>query len=183
MPWLRISWIFTMLFRGADRAPSVATPLRYGFQRSRCDKIDAMPPEKLHWKHLYSEVVTSGLCTGCSGCVIACPHDVLGYRDTDGVYRPFQIEDGYAPDNCSHGERGCTSCTRACPRFRAWEPEIDEFMFGRTRASDEPSGIYKDIMLTRASDPVHRRGRPGRRPRVGDPAVRAREGRDRRRAR
>ena len=76
------------------------------------------------------------------------------YRDTDGVYRPFQLEDGYAPDNCSHGERGCTSCTRACPRFRAWEPEIDEFMFGRTRAADEPSGIFKDIMLTRASDPV-----------------------------
>ena len=23
-----------------------------------------------------------GLCTGCAGCVIACPHDVLGYNDT-----------------------------------------------------------------------------------------------------
>jgi ferredoxin len=39
-----------------------------------------MPPEKLHWKHLFEEVVTSGLCTGCAGCVVACPHDVLGYQ-------------------------------------------------------------------------------------------------------
>jgi coenzyme F420 hydrogenase subunit beta len=42
-----------------------------------------MPPEKFQWKHLYQEVVTSGLCTGCAGCVIACPHDVLGYRDDE----------------------------------------------------------------------------------------------------
>ena len=45
------------------------------------------------WKHLYDEVVTSGLCTGCAGCVIACPHDVLGYDDENGVYKPQQIED------------------------------------------------------------------------------------------
>ncbi|HEV3449923.1 MAG TPA: 4Fe-4S dicluster domain-containing protein, partial [Acidimicrobiia bacterium] len=93
-----------------------------------------MPPEKLQWKELYEEVVTSGLCTGCAGCVIVCPHDVLGYRDDAGVYKPFQTEDGFGPDDCSHGQKGCTSCTRACPRFRAWEPEIDEFLFGRVRA-------------------------------------------------
>jgi coenzyme F420 hydrogenase subunit beta len=98
--------------------------------------------------------VTSGLCTGCAGCVIACPHDVLGYRDTEGVYKPFQIEEGWGPANCSHGEKSCTSCTRACPRFRAWEPEIDEFMFGRVRTNDEPSGISKDIVLARATDPI-----------------------------
>jgi coenzyme F420 hydrogenase subunit beta len=113
-----------------------------------------MPPEKLHWKHLYSEVVTSGLCTGCAGCVIACPHDVIGYRDDSDVYKPFQLEEGWGPENCSHGEKGCTSCTRACPRFRSWETEIDEFMFGRTRTAEEPSGIAKDILLARATDPV-----------------------------
>jgi coenzyme F420 hydrogenase subunit beta len=113
-----------------------------------------MPPAKLHWRHLYDEVVTSGLCTGCAGCVIACPHDVLGYTDRDGVYKPFQTEDYGGPGDCSHGERGCTSCTRACPRFRDWEPEIDEFLFGRTRRPDEVSGVYKDILLARATDPV-----------------------------
>jgi len=113
-----------------------------------------MPPEKLQWKHLYEEVVTSGLCTGCAGCVIVCPHDVLGYRDDAGVYRPFQTEDGFGPDDCSHGQKGCTSCTRACPRFRAWEPEIDEFLFGRVRTADEVSGVSTDICLARATDPV-----------------------------
>ncbi len=120
-----------------------------------------MAPEKFQWKHLHDEVVTSGLCTGCAGCVIACPHDVLGYRDDAGVYKPFQTEPG-AADECSHGQKGCTSCTRACPRFRAWEPEIDEFMFGRVRTPDEPAGIYKDIVLARAADPtVHEAGQDG----------------------
>ena len=103
-----------------------------------------MPPEKFSWKHLYSEIVTTGLCTGCAGCVIACPHDVLGYRDDQGIYKPFQTESDYGgAGDCSHGDKACTSCTRACPRFRAWEPEIDEFMFGRLREAEEVSGISK----------------------------------------
>ena len=106
------------------------------------------------WKHLYDEVVTTGLCTGCAGCVIACPHDVLDYDDLLGVYKPVQIENDYGgPGDCSHGDKACTSCTRACPRFRAWEPEIDEFLFGRVREPDEISGISKDIVLARAADP------------------------------
>ena len=113
-----------------------------------------MPPEKFQWKHLYEEVVTTGLCTGCAGCVIVCPHDVLGYRDDSGIYKPFQTEEGFGPDDCSHGQKGCTSCTRACPRFRNWETDIDEFLFGRVREVDEPSGVCKDIVLARATDPV-----------------------------
>src|SRR5260370_31894243 len=113
-----------------------------------------MPPEKLQWKHLYGEVVTRALCPGGAGCVVACPHDVLGYRDDAGIYRPFQTEEGFGPEDCSHGQKGCTSCTRACPRFRAWEPEIDEFLFGRTRTADEVAGVSSDICLARATDPV-----------------------------
>jgi coenzyme F420 hydrogenase subunit beta len=107
------------------------------------------------WKHLYDEVVTTGLCTGCAGCVIACPHDVLDYDDLLGVYKPVQTENDYGgPGDCSHGDKACTSCTRACPRFRAWEPEIDEFLFGRMREPEEISGISKDIVLARATDPA-----------------------------
>ena len=32
------------------------------------------------WKELYEEVITTGLCTGCAGCVVTCPHDVIGYE-------------------------------------------------------------------------------------------------------
>ena len=65
-----------------------------------------MPPKNerwtAHWAHLFDEVVTSGLCTGCAGCVIACPHDVLGYDDTNGVYKPFHLE--------AEGDRVCKVC-------------------------------------------------------------------------
>jgi coenzyme F420 hydrogenase subunit beta len=114
------------------------------------------------WKELYSEVITTGLCTGCAGCVISCPHDVIGYDHEAGGYKPFHLEDELGPDNCVHGEKGCTSCTRACPRFRAWEPQADEHLFARDRQPDEIAGIYSDILLTRASDDmVHRMGQDG----------------------
>jgi coenzyme F420 hydrogenase subunit beta len=121
-----------------------------------------MPPAKLHWAHLFDEVVTTGLCTGCAGCVIACPHDVLAYDDTEGRYKPWQIEPEGGPGGCVHGDKGCTSCTRACPRFRNWEVEVDEFLFERPREEDEVAGIAKDIVLARATDPeVHEKGQDG----------------------
>ncbi|MHB8439225.1 MAG: Coenzyme F420 hydrogenase/dehydrogenase, beta subunit C-terminal domain [Acidimicrobiales bacterium] len=115
-----------------------------------------MPPEKPHWVDLYKEVVTSGLCTGCAGCVVVCPHDVLRYDDTNGVYRPWKVEEDGGPADCTHGAKGCTMCTRACPRFRDWEPEIDNHLFGRSRSDEESSGICSDIVLARATDPAVR---------------------------
>ena len=111
-----------------------------------------MPPEKPQWAELFTEVVTSGLCTGCSACVIACPYDVLGYDDAEGVYRPFHVDADGGPDNCTHGQKGCTLCTRACPRFRTWEPDIENYLFGRPRTDDEVSGIARRTVLARASD-------------------------------
>ena len=114
------------------------------------------------WKELYSEVITTGLCTGCAGCVISCPHDVIGYDHEMGHYKPFHLEEELGLDNCIHGEKGCTSCTRACPRFRAWEPEANEHLFGHDRADNEMYGITKDILLCRATDEmVHRMGQDG----------------------
>ncbi len=112
-----------------------------------------MPPEKPHWAHLLREVVTSGLCTGCAACVVACPYDVLGYDDTLGRYKPFHVEESGGPDDCTYGERGCTLCTRACPRFRDWETEVDTFLFGRERLDQEVFGISQQVVLARAADP------------------------------
>ncbi len=114
------------------------------------------------WKELYEEVIDATLCTGCAGCVIACPHDVIGYHHAEGEYRPFHLEDELGPTNCTHGEKGCTSCTRACPRFRTWESDANEHLFDAERAPDDLSGIYSDILLTRASDEmVLRMGQDG----------------------
>jgi coenzyme F420 hydrogenase subunit beta len=124
--------------------------------------VVAMPPEKPHWAELFQEVVTSGLCTGCAGCIVACPHDVLSYDDTGGRYKPFHIEADGGTDNCTHGIKGCTMCTRACPRFRLWEPEIDTHLFGRERQPAEVAGVSSDILLVRATDPdVHQAGQDG----------------------
>ncbi len=114
------------------------------------------------WLELKAEVIDTGLCTGCAGCVIACPHDVIGYNHEQGGYRPFHLEDELGPDDCIHGQKGCTSCTRACPRFRLWEGQADDHLFARTRAEDEVAGIYQDILLTRASEEaVNRNGQDG----------------------
>ncbi|MEI7755030.1 MAG: Coenzyme F420 hydrogenase/dehydrogenase, beta subunit C-terminal domain [Actinomycetota bacterium] len=114
------------------------------------------------WKELYAEVVTTGLCTGCAGCVVTCPHDVIGYEHSEGKYLPFHLEEELGLDNCTHGEKGCTTCTRACPRFRAWEPAADMHLFGRVREPEEMGGIWRALYLTRASDDmVHKIGQDG----------------------
>ena len=110
-----------------------------------------MALEKPQWKELFSEVVTSGLCTGCAACVIACPHPVLDYETDNGVYQPFHLDIDGGPDDCTHGQKGCTMCTRACPRFRNWESEIDTHKFARERTDDEVWGIG-DVLLARATD-------------------------------
>jgi coenzyme F420 hydrogenase subunit beta len=114
------------------------------------------------WKELYEEVITTGLCTGCAGCVVTCPHDVIGYEHEEGKYIPFHIEEELGLDNCIHGEKGCTTCTRACPRFRKWEESADMHLFGRTREPDEMSGIWRQLLLTRAADTEeHTKGQDG----------------------
>jgi coenzyme F420 hydrogenase subunit beta len=112
-----------------------------------------MAVEKPQWKELFSEVVTSGLCTGCAACVIACPHEVLDYETKDGAYKPWHLDIDGGREDCTHGVKGCTMCTRACPRFRNWESEIDTHRFARERTDDEVWGIG-DVFLARSTDPV-----------------------------
>lgn len=114
------------------------------------------------WKELYEEVIDAGLCTGCAGCVVTCPHEVIGYRHEEHQYRPFHLEEELGLTDCIHGQKGCTTCTRACPRFRAWEPQVDEHLFGQVREPDAMYGQYRQLLLVRAADDhVHQTGQDG----------------------
>jgi coenzyme F420 hydrogenase subunit beta len=108
---------------------------------------------KTQWQELFHEVVETNLCTGCAACVMACPRDVLEYDHAE-TYHPFNVELSTAADDCVHGQRGCDICTRACPRFRDWEVEADQALFGRVRQPDEVTGVRRGVFLARATEPA-----------------------------
>ncbi|EQD28456.1 hydrogenase, partial [mine drainage metagenome] len=79
-----------------------------------------------------------------------------------GSTRPFHVDEEGGIADCTRGEKGCTLCTRACPRFREWETEVDTFLFGRERLSDEVFGVSQEVVLARATDPdVNAAGQDG----------------------
>ena len=108
---------------------------------------------RAQWRELFHEVVATNLCTGCAACVMACPRDVLDYDHAE-TYHPFNVELSTAADDCVHGQRGCDICTRACPRFRDWEVDCDQALFGRAREPEEVTGIRRGVFLARAADPA-----------------------------
>jgi coenzyme F420 hydrogenase subunit beta len=114
--------------------------------------MSAADSGKTQWQELYHEVVATDLCTGCAACVMACPRDVLDFDHT-ASYHPFNVELTTAFDDCVHGQRGCDICTRACPRFRDWELDCDQALFGRARLPEEVTGIQRGVFLVRATDP------------------------------
>ena len=109
---------------------------------------------KHSWRELVDDVLDPNLCTGCSGCILACPRDVLRLDHT--AWRPELLTDAWGENgstDCIYTARGCTMCARACPRLGTWEAEADVAIWGRSREPDEILGIYQSIVLVNATDP------------------------------
>lgn len=114
--------------------------------------------DRKHWKHLYSEIVATEICCGCSACIVACPHKVLELRDFD----PTQIDANSPFDNCVHGEEGCSLCAMACLRLGPSLDIIEDSLIGRRRAEEELEGPYRWKTLARATyEPVLEKGQDG----------------------
>jgi coenzyme F420 hydrogenase subunit beta len=103
--------------------------------------------ERTSWTDLQREVVATGRCSGCSGCVVACPFGLLAYID----FEPRQVGEG-PPEYCERGEASCGVCARACPRFRDASADAERLLHGRERGSDEVFGVVRRIVVARATD-------------------------------
>lgn len=87
---------------------------------------------------LAKNVVEAGICTGCSACVIVCPFNCLEYMKG----KPVLVKD------C----KVCGICPRVCPQYERSLSEIEKFVFGRERQSDEQFGVYRRLSAARAKD-------------------------------
>ena len=95
--------------------------------------------------------------------MIACPHDVIGYDHETGGYKPFHLEEELGPDDCIHGEKGCTSLHPGLPPLPRLGARGRRAPLRPRRASPTRCrASTKDILLTRATDDmVHEMGQDG----------------------
>lgn len=106
------------------------------------------------WSHLATGVVATGRCTGCGGCVIACPRRVLSLDRASWTPRLEEAARANGDGGrCVHQERGCTLCARACPRWGDWESEGDRAALGRRREAGDPLAVRRGLWLVSATDP------------------------------
>ena len=115
------------------------------------------------WKELYDEVITSGLCTGCAGCVIACPHDVIGYDHEAGRLQAVPPR-GRARARRLHPRReGLHHLHPGLPPLPArGSPRPTSTSSAATASPTRSPASTSDILLTRASDDmVHQMGQDG----------------------
>jgi coenzyme F420 hydrogenase subunit beta len=80
---------------------------------------------------LISEVLNRDLCTFCGACVASCPVYIL----------QMQGEKPTMKGKCEL----CQVCYYSCSAAEFPRDEVEKAIFGRTRAADEPIGIYKTI--------------------------------------
>lgn len=103
------------------------------------------------WRELYRYVVSTQLCSGCAGCVVECPYDMLTY-EADTPKQHFLPN--MPADFCLVAEnRPCDFCARACPRLGDWEVDARKMLFGLDFPGKiDEMGHYQDVVVAKAVD-------------------------------
>lgn len=103
------------------------------------------------WRELHRYVVSTQLCSGCAGCIVECPYDMLTY---EGEYPKQHFLPNMPEDFCLVAEnRPCDFCARACPRLGDWEVDAGRMLFGLDYPSKgDEMGFYQDVVVARAKD-------------------------------
>lgn len=99
------------------------------------------------FEELKANIIDSGNCTGCSGCVAICPFNCLELKDDQPILVEKEVPESEIPQKCVD----CKLCLLACPKTSFSLKEIEE-KFG----VDKPIGQYKRICLAQATDPAIR---------------------------
>lgn len=87
---------------------------------------------------LAKSVVAAGKCLGCGVCVVTCPFNCLEYKEG----KPVLINE------CNV----CGICAQVCPTYEWSWSELENFVFGRERKTEEEFGVYRRLVVARAMD-------------------------------
>lgn len=89
---------------------------------------------------LMEEIVHTGICSGCTACVVICPWDVFTYSEN----HPEDIR----TDRCTD----CGLCVQVCPEMPVTAGLRDK-VFGNLNGKTDDFGFYLDIFLSRSTIP------------------------------
>ncbi|MEM2738793.1 MAG: Coenzyme F420 hydrogenase/dehydrogenase, beta subunit C-terminal domain [Candidatus Bathyarchaeia archaeon] len=98
-----------------------------------------MKPTKVGFEESIAKaVVEVGKCVGCGACVLVCPFNCLEYiGEKPNLVKKCEV---------------CGICAQACPQYYFSRSDIENLTFGRVRKNSETFGVYKRLVLARATD-------------------------------
>jgi coenzyme F420 hydrogenase subunit beta len=99
------------------------------------------------FEELKANIIDTGNCTGCSGCIAICPINCLELKDDKPILVEKEVSEGEVPQKCID----CKLCLLACPKTSFLLKETEEKF-----CVDTPIGQYKRICLAQATDPAIR---------------------------
>ena len=93
--------------------------------------------ERKGFKELQQNVIAQDICTECAACYITCP---------------FQGVLQYEMGPSLQGEcKACGLCLQVCPRYEMDQQDLEKFVFGRLRSSEELFGVQRGLYAARST--------------------------------